>query len=423
MYYTLKMTAKIEHLQPMLDHLIHLVAIYSFERIKIVNKYPKLMESYRKVNQDIVDVQIKKFFDLCHAEKAGCYENDFFNKFNKTLERYFWNYYQYGFVPTNPAMFKALGFSQERLKEWLSDFTLAQEEQLNGESFTERRSFEWQYNIYALLSDDQFYDIFFTYHSVTYSLNKKESEQVFLEKFHALLRKIPYYSPYLIKAITDLDSFMAGNQEKISHSTTHTLNYSLLSHEIDIVYTPLNHVPIHLLDTLLQFIFQHIQHIGGWNAEGRNQPTQTYLQNELEQLEQAGKILVSLFSTLPKQQQQIYKLIKNQKGESKKTVLLSLVFYNFKADFIRSIQSSLIAGEAHLESEKKELSDAQARKLYESFFDFLESGFNEHKIDAKSKRIGKSDKWELKIKLPHDAIIKGASLRINFRNHMKKIDI
>ncbi|MDM1020416.1 hypothetical protein QSV37_08890 [Acinetobacter sp. VNK23] len=381
------------------------------------------MESYRKVNQDIVDVQIKKFFDLCHVEKAGCYENDFFNKFSKTLERYFWNYYQYGFVPTNPAMFKALGFSQERLKEWLSDFTLAQKEQLNGESFTEKRSFEWQYNIYALLSDDQFYDIFFTYHSVTYSLNKKESEQVFLEKFHALLRKIPYYSPYLIKAVTDLDSFMAGNQGKISHSTTYTLNYSLLSHEIDIVYTPLNHVPIHLLDTLLQFIFQHIQHIGGWNAEGRNQPTQTYLQNELEQLEQAGKILVSLFSTLPKQQQQIYKLVTNKKGESKKTVLWSLVFYNFKTDFIRSIQSSLIGGEVNSDSEKKELSDAQARKLYESFFDFLESGFKEHNVKIKSKRIGKTDNWELINSQNNEVIISGGPLRSNYRNHMEKIDI
>lgn len=419
----LKMTTKIESLRSMLDHLIHLVAIYSFERIRIVNKHSKLMESYRRVNQNIVEEQIKRFFDSCHANEAGCYENEIFNKFNKTLERCFWNYYQYGFIPKNPAMFRELGFSQEILTEWLSDFILNQEEQLNGEPFDERRAFEWQYNIYALLSDDQFYDIFFTYHAVNLSLHTEKSEKIFLEKFHDLLRKIPYHSPYLIKTITELDSFMAGNQGKISHSTTHTLNYSLLSNEIDSMYTPLNHVPIHLLDTSIQFIFQHIQHIGAWNAEGRNEPTLAYVQNELAQLEQAGKILVSLFSTLPKPQQQIYKLIKNQKGESKKTVLWSLIFYNFKTDFIRRMQSSLVPDETLSGSKKRELSDLQSQKLYKSFFDFLEAGFKEHNVKVKSNRKGKSSNWELINSQNGEVIINGDQLRSNYRNHMNKIDI
>lgn len=224
-------------------------------------------------------------------------------------------------------------------------------------------------------------------------------------------------------SITDLESYQTLTKNKKHFSARYTP--SIKEQSYDTSYLDLNHKPIALIDSILQFIFQHTQHLVNWHyfRDNRNEELSDEQRlklmrdredKECKQLDQVAKILEAMFSALPNDQKILYSFAK--KKNSTKSVMTSLMFHNFKSNYLKSKQENIVDNV----SSNAKSDDELAHELYVEFFKYLRSGFSQIGIQTTALTDGKIDKFMLTRDHGKVVIVKGSSFRINYINHMKK---
>lgn len=421
---------------------MRLVIVYAFERIKIQQGHPADCAFFEEVDQIVVE-RMKQFYlkvaeGRIHDWVALGYikEHEQEQRLQECMDqfrRYFWNFYQFGFLPNHAGFFEEFSYSTGNILHNFNDIYEELKRRFSQAELNQHAEFGKRYNIYTLIFENTFSEIFFKYHEIDQALKNKPESLNFLNEFSCLIQLLPYYSPYFVQTITELESYNNSTQEKKHFSARYSplivkgQTYAITENKIyATTFLDLNHRPIALVDSILQFIFQHTQHLIRWHqfqdelhqemteAE-RSQKIQLSEQEECEQLDQIAKILEAMFFTLPKEQKKIFDSAKNfEKTQSK---MLSLMFFNFKSNYLKKLNE--VKSD---ESPKKGLSSREANKLYRAFFEYLESEFTQRSIQTESSLKGRIDTWWLALGKDNKTIFKGSCFRANFNNHKEKIN-
>lgn len=425
------MNSNREKIEKLFDYVMRLVVVYSFERAKIKHEYSEDCMFFEEVDRIIVE-RTNKFYLGGIEERANDWvKSGFINEYEKEqkiqecinkFRQYYWNYYQFGFLPNDGLFFKEFKIKPEIINYQFQDIHELLVNQFGNIELGRRTAFRRSYNIYTLIFENNFDEIFFKYHQLDQALKNPPKEFNFLNEFMRLVELLPYYSPYFIPSITELESYKNLIQDKRHFSARYSPVVKDQTYAT--AYLDLNHKPIALIDSILQFIFQHTQHLIRWHHFGENmneemsdeerqQKIRLSENEDCEQLEQIAKILEAMFSTLPRDQKLVYSFAK--KKNSTKSAMTSLMFYNFNLNFFKHSNPA-----EDVKSKKIRSADEDAHELYVEFFEHLEDEFCRRGLPVEVNKKGKIDTFKLAFKHSNEALIKGASFRVNYLNHMKK---
>ncbi|NUF83081.1 hypothetical protein [Acinetobacter seifertii] len=425
------MNSNREKIKKLLDYVMRLVVVYSFERAKIKHEYSEDCAFFEEVDRIIVERTNAYYLGGIEERANDWVKLGFINEYEKEqkiqecinkFRQYYWNYYQFGFLPTDGLFFKEFKIKPEVIHYQFQDIHRVLVEQFGEIELGWRTAFRRSYNIYTLIFENNFDEVFFKYHQLDQALKNPPEEFNFLNEFLGLIKLLPYYSPYFIPSITELESYKNSIQDKRHFSARYSPVVKDQTYSTD--YLDLNHKPIALIDSILQFIFQHTQHLIHWHHFGEDmneemseeecqQKIRLSENEDCEQLEQIAKILEAMFSALPRDQQLVYSFAK--KKNSTKSAMTSLMFHNFKLKSAKK-QSTVIDEKA----KKIRSADDEAHELYVEFFEYLADEFCKRGLPVDVSKKGKIDTFKLAFKRSNEALIKGASFRVNYLNHMKK---
>jgi len=435
-----------DNVKKMFDLMMRVVVVYSFERLRIRQIYNDDCLWYEEKNLEIesaADRFLSSFPPNINTEKVYVDTENFGKKFRQELVRYFWNFHQYGIKPHNPEIFESLGYQQEQIHHWISNTHAGFFPEIRWRT-ANPRCFEDDYNIYSFLVPDQFEQIFFKYYKILKLLEASsdanapaKAEEGFLAALNNLIHLIPYYSPYSMQAFTDLESYRGESFGKKIFTVCRLrrlVNVEMT--QLDpvtqsVTYLSLEHQPIALIDTILQFLLKHLHHLVHWHffsyemieSDSQERIQQKILKGEDEdfkQLEQVASLLEAMFTALPKKQKTIYDFV--EKKESTKTVMHSLMLFYFEDQFIKREQIKPIEVSDSENVAEPKLSRKDKGRLNKEFFEFLEAGFENSGIKTKSKMDGRFDTWTLKLAFSEEVEISGASIRSNAINHRKLLN-
>ncbi|MCH7310567.1 hypothetical protein [Acinetobacter sp. ANC 4805] len=425
------MSSNREKIKKLFDYVMRLVVMYSFVREKIKHECSDDCEFFQEVDRIIVERTNKYYLSNIEEKANDWVKSGYINEYEKEqkiqecinkFRQYYWNYYQFNFLPNDGLFFEELKIKPELIGHQFKDIHRILVNQFGEIELGRRSAFRRSYNIYSLIFENNFDEIFFKYHQLDQALKNPPKEFNFLNEFIGLIELLPYYSPYFIPSITELESYKNSVQEKRHFSARYSPVVKGQTYET--AYLDLNHKPIALIDSILQFIFQHTQHLIKWhyfgenidhemNDEERQQRIRLRENEDCEQLEQIAKILEAMFSALPRNQKLVYSFAK--KKNSTKSAMTSLMFHNFKLNFDNHSMT------AEDETSKKiKSSDASAHDLYVDFFKYLEREFCRRGLPVGTNKEGKIDTFKMVFKRSDEVLINGASFRVNYINHMKK---
>ncbi|OTG92182.1 hypothetical protein B9T34_02285 [Acinetobacter sp. ANC 3813] len=433
--YTMNPNSK--KIEKMFDLMMKIVVVYSFERVKIRQIYAEECAWYEEKNLDI-EVAADRFLSShpprINIEKISIDTMNFEKEFKQQLVQYFWNYHQYGSKPNNIDVFESLGYKQDQIHDWIVNTHIgfypdARLRALNPAGFVER------YNIYSFLVPDQFEQIFFKYYKILKLL--EDSKEPLLTNLMSLLSLIPYYSPYSMQAFTELENYRSQHLNKKHFSVFHNwFLYGVQAPQCNpiadtVSYLSLEHEPIALIDTILQFLLKHLHHLIRWhffNYEMTELHSEKRIQEnvqkgelrDLEQLDQVTRLAEAMFTALPKNQKTIYDFV--EKKKSIETIMHSLMLFYFEAKYIKEHKIQLVEVSNSENLAEPKFSRSDKKKFNKAFFKFLEKGFEKVEINVKSKTEGKFDTWHLTSDLFTEGKISGGSIRSNAINHRKLLN-
>ena len=428
------MSSNREKVKKMFDYSMRLVVIYAFERARIKANHADDLAYFQQVDQ-IITERLKRFYLIAtegviqDMAKAGDIQESDINKIIQEcmdkFKQYYWNFYQFGLLPGENSFFKKFDLNSEMIRHHFKDINRYLKHEVKGGDIelSKRMRFIKSYNIFTLIFKNNFDQIFFKYHEIDQAFQNQTEDFFFLNEFVGLINLLPYYSPYYVPSITDLESYQTLTKNKKHFSARYTP--SIKEQSYDTSYLDLNHKPIALIDSILQFIFQHTQHLVNWHyfRDNRNEELSDEQRlklmrdredKECKQLDQVAKILEAMFSALPNDQKILYSFAK--KKNSTKSVMTSLMFHNFKSNYLESKQENIVDNV----SSNAKSDDELAHELYVEFFKYLRSGFSQIGIQTTAFTDGKIDKFMLTRDHGKVVIVKGSSFRINYINHMKK---
>lgn len=421
--------------QKMFDLMMRVVVVYSFERERIRQIYADDCAWYEEKNREI-EVAADSFLSSnppkIDPEKVYIDTENFMKEFKQELVRYFWNFHQYGIKPHNPEIFASLGYQQQQIHHWIATTHTGFFSEIRY-GVINPRCFEDHYNIYSFLVPDQFEQIFFKYYEILKLLRApSKAEEGFLTKLKDLIHLIPYYSPYSMQAFTELESYRGESFGKKLFTVCKLRRlYNVEMTQLDpvtdtVTYLSLDHQPITLIDTILQFLLKHLHHLIRWHffgyemtelhSQGRSQRNiERGEQEDFEQLDQVTSLLEAMFTALPKNQKTIYDFV--EKKKSTETIMHSLIFFYFEAKYIKEHKIQLVEVSKSGNLAGPKFSRADKKRFNKAFFKFLEKGFEKVEINVKSKTEGKFDTWCLTLDLFTEVVITGTSIRSNAINH------
>ncbi|WP_017394776.1 hypothetical protein [Acinetobacter haemolyticus] len=374
-----------------LANIFRLVVLYSCERIKAKNKFPRIYQ-WIEENNEMVKTEIQSFFKKnvknpqIKIKKHGKHqtinldleEEDLIYEFNQ----YFWDYIQYQEVQYNRALLSSLELKEKTVEDFFnkisSKLSLAKKLGIMDEEFVE---FSEKYAYSPFVAKDRVKQAIFKYFQIYAELMYPDAQlgtQNLHIKFIELLKQIPYYSIFGRTSITGFSSY----RTKIGKRYYSTLK------------TPLDFTPGTLIDNLLHFLFQHLielfyfeylyddpQNFNARKAAGLPEDPLEFEQECVARLNECNKVMKLLLQAWPKEQHLVYRSVKD---ESSIIPVLRSILY---ADFTD--------GESAQQSSR---TDAEARNHIESFFKFLEKGFEDMSFMVNlNLENDKTDKWSIQV--------------------------
>lgn len=414
--------------------LMRIVVVYSFERVRIRQTYIEDCLWYEAKNFEI-ESAADSFLSSCppkiDTDKLHVDTENFLMEFKQELVRYFWNFHQYGIKPHNPEIFESLGYQQQQIHQWITKIHIDFVPEIRPR-VQNSKCFEDHYNIYSFLVPDQFEQIFFKYYEILKLFEDPSiTEDKCLIALKCLIRLIPYFSPFSMQSFTELESY-SGEQFGKKLFTVCKLRrlFNVEMTQFDpvtqsVTYLSLEHQPITLIDTILQFLFKHLHHLVHWHflkyqmtglhsAERIHQIIQNGGGEKLEQFEQVASLLEAMFTALPKNQKTIYDVVKN--GKSTASIMNSLMLFDFEVRFIKQqkiklkqgLQDNVVVAPKFLRKDKIKFND--------EFFTYLIAGFGNIGLLKSYKKSGKFDTWRLELHLKEQLSINGELILINSIN-------
>lgn len=410
-----------------LDNLIRLVAVYSCERMKILNKYKDFDRGLYFLNEEVVKPKIHDFL-ISHSkqllmiisddlEEKAMFEDWDEKRIKDEFLQYFWDFMQDQPFAYNSALLKSCNLSQDIVDSFMIKLSgdvmnIRSEYALLDEYY----EFIEKFSISSLLSKDRLNQFIFIYYRILYELETEIpilSLQEVNKLFLKLIQQLPYYSPFTRRYLT-----------KFSRNPHH-LTLSV----------PLTFSSGMLLDTLFHFLYQLIQelfYVGFFEIDlkfSANLKKELEIQ-QLDRFSETTKIMNELLKNLPKEQSKTYDA--SVSNQSLNKTLCSLLFAQCKSQFENDVlfPSSFFEGSFlrdFYEIPPNEIGENEkllSRQLYKTFFNFMKSGFEEQGFNVDMKTEGRIDKWILKITFDKKGFqtISGEQIRQNFRNHdLKKL--
>lgn len=387
-----------------LANLFRLVVMYSCERIKAQNKFPKIYQWYEQ-NNETVQGEIKSFLrknvknQHVKIKKHGKHqtinldltEDDIIYEFTQ----YFWDSYQYQDILYNRAILSDLEIKENTVKDLFNKIseklTSAKKLDIQLEEFVE---FGEKYAFSSFVAKERVNQSIFKYFQIYTELTHPEVQLGTLElraKFIALLKQIPYYSIFGRTSITGFSSFKTDIGKRY---------YSTLK-------TPLDFSPGTLVDNLLHFLFQHLielfyfeylyndpQNFNAKKACKISEDPAVFIQRCDARLDECNNIMKLLLQAWPKEQHLVYKSVKDE--SSIIPVLRSILYENFLEQYTKVQNMDTELNEAKLEQQSIR-TDEVARDQIKAFFEFLKIGFSEMSFTAKLSTEGVTDSWKIEV--------------------------
>lgn len=387
-----------------LANLFRLVVMYSCERIKAQNKFPKIYQWYEQ-NNEMVQSEIKSFLGKnvknqnVKIKKHGKHqtinldltEEDIIYEFTQ----YYWDSYQYQDIMYNRAIIADLELKEKTVNEFFKKIseklTSAKKLDISLEEFVE---FGEKYAFSSFVAKERVNQSIFKYFQIYAELTHPEVRLGTLElraKFIELLKHIPYYSIFGRTSITGFSSFKTDIGKRY---------YSTLR-------TPLDFSPGTLVDNLLHFLFQHLielfyfeylyndpQNFNAKKACKIYEDPAVFTQRCDARLEECNNIMKLLLQAWPKEQHLVYKSAKDE--SSIIPVLRSILYENFLEQYSKNqhLSAELNDGKSGPPSGRK---DEEARNQIKAFFEFLKNGFEDMSFTAKLSTEDVTDSWKIEV--------------------------
>lgn len=374
-----------------LANIFRLVVLYSCERIKAKNKFPGIYQ-WIEENNEIVKTEIQRFFKKnvknpqVKIKKHGKHqtinldleEEDLIYEFTQ----YFWDFYQYQEVQYNRALLSDLELKEKTVKDFFYQiYTKLSSKKDTDASLKETIEFGEKYTYSSFVAKERVNQSIFKYFQIYAELMYPDIQlgtQNLRMKYIELLKQIPYYSIFGRTSITGFSSYKTEIGKRY---------YTTLK-------TPLDFSPGTLIDNLLHFLFQHLielfyfeylyddpQNFNARKAVKLDEDPVEFLQKCDARLNECNNVMKLLLQAWPKDQHLVYRSVKD---ESSIIPVLRSILY---ADFIdeESVQ-------------KTSRTDAEARNQIESFFKFLEKGFEDMSFMVKlNLENDRTDEWSIQV--------------------------